>query len=90
MTCTNSVYNEMHFITEYTFKTRPKPALSWAHAPYMVNYDVTLSNCHDSSGTDGENCHEISYFLSLTAFKSCESRDNEIVTDLLMTPKHAT
>ena len=30
-------------------KTRPKPALSWAHAPYMVKYDVTLSNCHDSS-----------------------------------------
>ena len=38
------------------------------------------------SGTDGENCHEISYFLSLTTFKSCESRDNEIVTDILTTP----
>ena len=36
-------------------------------------------------GTDGENCHEIPYFLSLTNFKSCESRDNEIVIDLLTT-----
>ena len=37
------------YVPAFKFKTRPKPALSWDHAPYMVKYDVTLSNCHDSS-----------------------------------------
>ena len=66
--CTNSVYNEMHFIAEYTLalKTRPKPALSWAHAPYMVKYDVMLSNCHDSSHEKWNRRWELSWDFLLS------------------------
>ena len=48
--CTNTMKCILSLNTPHlALKTRPKPALNWAHAPYMVKYDVTLSNCHDSS-----------------------------------------